>query len=60
MRHEDNCLKEKSKFPNFFMIWCGITFNGPEKIAIIILTVNADVYIEVFDNFQGGTSWCYG
>uniref|UniRef100_A0A671MDT3 Uncharacterized protein n=1 Tax=Sinocyclocheilus anshuiensis TaxID=1608454 RepID=A0A671MDT3_9TELE len=42
-------LKKTTKFPNSFMIWGCMSGKGPGEMAILISTVNAEVYIEILD-----------
>uniref|UniRef100_A0A673J8H7 Uncharacterized protein n=1 Tax=Sinocyclocheilus rhinocerous TaxID=307959 RepID=A0A673J8H7_9TELE len=47
----NDCLKKTTKFPNSFMIWGCMSGKGPGEMAILISTVNAQVYIDILDTF---------
>uniref|UniRef100_A0A672STN9 Tc1-like transposase DDE domain-containing protein n=1 Tax=Sinocyclocheilus grahami TaxID=75366 RepID=A0A672STN9_SINGR len=50
-RSQYDCLKKTTKFPKSFMIWGCMSGKGPGEMAILISTVNAQVYIEILDTF---------
>uniref|UniRef100_A0A3B3QGW8 Transposase Tc1-like domain-containing protein n=1 Tax=Paramormyrops kingsleyae TaxID=1676925 RepID=A0A3B3QGW8_9TELE len=49
--YKDDCLKKTSKFPQSLMIWGCMSGKGPGQMAIITSTINAQVCVEILDNF---------